>query len=85
MEDHSNIKKQCSSCQAESEFLGQIPVRTHGATGATQFFFGEIAELYEGKMPIDIFRCTKCGHLDMFDLDFSLPNLSSHKVIKKIS
>lgn len=23
--------------------------------------------------PVDIFRCPKCGRLDLYDLDFSLP------------
>ena len=70
MED--NKPKECYSCKGELEFLGQVPVRTKGSGGVSKLFFGEWAELGEEMWPIDIFRCKKCGHIEMYDLDFSL-------------
>lgn len=71
MEDKKAPKK-CTVCQGETDFLGQVPVRTKGTGGAAKLFFGELAELGEEKWPIDIYRCKNCGHLELYDLDFSL-------------
>ena len=63
----------CTICHGETDFLGQIPLRTEGSSGASKLFFGKWAELGEQMWPIDIYRCKKCGHLELFDLDQSLP------------
>ncbi len=73
MENKKDSSKKCTACREETEFLGQFPVRVGGSVGAAKFFFGEFAELGEGMLPIDMYRCKKCGHLELYDLDFSLP------------
>lgn len=62
----------CTQCKGELEYLGQVPIRAKGTSGTMKLFFGEWAELGEEMWPIDIFRCTDCGHLELYDLDFSL-------------
>ena len=73
MENKESSPKKCTVCQSETEFLGQIPIRTKGHGGVSKLFFGEWAELGEEMWPLDIYRCKKCGHLELYDLDFSLP------------
>ena len=67
---------QCYICKGELDYLGQVPVRTHGESGLSVLVFGGLAEAGEEKWPIDIFRCKECGHLEMYDLDFSLKKIS---------
>jgi len=63
----------CPLCRAPLQALGQIPIRTGGKEGASAFFFGEWAELGERILPLDLYRCTRCGRLELYDHDFSLP------------
>ncbi|HXA27485.1 MAG TPA: hypothetical protein VN193_01955 [Candidatus Angelobacter sp.] len=41
---------------------------TGGSSGVAKLFFGQWAELNEGKWTVDVYRCTHCGHVEMFDL-----------------
>ena len=59
---------QCVRCQSATEHLGQLPLMTGKASNAAKFFFGQLAEMGEGHWDVDVFRCTKCGHVEMFDL-----------------
>ena len=52
---------------------GQLPIRAGGANPGWHFFLGELADLGESVKPLDLFRCEKCGRLEFYDLDFSLP------------
>lgn len=72
MNTEKTLPNECALCKGELVFLGQVPVRVKGSSGVSKIFFGELAELGEEMWPIDVFRCSKCGHLEMFDLDFSL-------------
>ena len=63
----------CPLCQAPLQALGNIPVRVGGSQGAAQFFFGAYAELEERLVGLDLYRCTRCGRLELYDHDFSLP------------
>jgi hypothetical protein len=69
-----DTSKKCTACGGATVSIGQIPFRTHGSTGMGKLFLGDWAELNEEKVPIDIFRCETCGHLEMYDLDKSLPH-----------
>ena len=66
MSDPTAVK--CLRCQSETEHLGQLPLMTGKASNAAKFFFGQVAEMGEGHWDVDVFRCAKCGHVEMFDL-----------------
>lgn len=68
----TNNTEKCTACDGETEFLGQVPIRTKGHGGVSKLFFGELAELGEEMWPIDIYRCKNCRHLELYDLDASL-------------
>jgi hypothetical protein len=54
--------------------LGQLPIRVGGANPGWHFFLGELADLGEKVNPLDLYRCEKCGRLEFYDHDFSLPD-----------
>ena len=54
--------------------LGQLPIRIGGSSGGWHLLFGEWADVQEGVLPLDVYRCTKCKRVEFFDLDQSLPN-----------
>ena len=56
------------------ESLGQIPIRVGGTAGGWHLLFGEWADVTEGTMPLDVFRCPRCTRVEFFDLDQSLPS-----------
>ncbi len=66
MSDPTAVK--CLRCQSETEHLGQLPLMTGKSSNAAKFFFGQLAEMGEGHWDVDVFRCAKCGHVEMFDL-----------------
>jgi hypothetical protein len=72
MSNKAETPVQCYICKGELEFLGQVPIRTKGTGAVAKLFFGQLAEISEEMLPIDFFRCKLCGHLEMFDLDFSI-------------
>ena len=63
----------CPNCQIDLRGLGQLPVRVGGSTGGWHLFLGEWADFSEGIRPLDLYRCEKCGRLEFYDHDFSLP------------
>jgi hypothetical protein len=66
MDDNNTVA--CLRCQSATECLGQIPLMTGGSSGLAKLFLGQIAEMSEGHWPVDIYRCTHCGHVELFDL-----------------
>jgi hypothetical protein len=58
----------CLRCQGQTECLGQLPLMTGGSSGVAKLFLGQWAELNEGHWEVDVYRCTRCGHVEMFDL-----------------
>ena len=64
---------ECPACKTPMETLGQIPVRVGGTTGGWHLLLGEWADMTEGVLPLDVFRCQKCRRVEFFDLDLSLP------------
>ena len=63
----------CTVCDTEMISLGQVPVRVGGTSGGWHFLFGELADLGEDVMPLDVYRCESCRRVEFFDLDLSLP------------
>ena len=64
---------QCLRCQQPLQSLGELPLRSGGKTGGANFWLGEWAELSERIVRLDVYRCSRCGHLEFFDFDGSLP------------
>ena len=58
----------CLRCQSPTDYLGHVKLMTGGSSGAAKILFGQWAELSEGHWPVDVYRCSRCGHLEMFDL-----------------
>ena len=71
--------RKCLACGAPMGCIGQVGVR------ATFAFQGEVPdgvklsfpdwheEPVESRCPVNLYRCSKCGHLEMYDLNFLLP------------
>ena len=66
MSDPDDVK--CLRCQNAVEHLGTFPLMTGKSSKAAKFLLGQLAEMDEGHWDVDIFRCTSCGHVEMFDL-----------------
>jgi hypothetical protein len=63
----------CPNCNVALRSLGQLPIRVGGTTPGWHLFLGELADLGEKIKPLDLYRCEKCGRLEFYDHDFSLP------------
>jgi len=63
----------CFLCKTPMQALGAIPVRVGGTTGGWHLVFGELADLGESKLTLDMYRCNQCRRVDIYDLDLSLP------------
>jgi predicted nucleic-acid-binding Zn-ribbon protein len=68
-----NTAPSCPRCNVTLRGLGQLPIRTGGVGAGWHFLFGEWADMGESVRPLDIYRCEKCGRLEFYDHDFSLP------------
>jgi hypothetical protein len=55
------------------EEVGTVPLRAGGTSGGWNFMLHEWAALGERVVHFEILRCSRCGHLEFFDLDASLP------------
>ena len=54
--------------------LGQIPIRVGGISGGWHLLFGEVADMTEGTLALDVYRCPRCTRVEFFDLDQSIPS-----------
>ncbi|MGV3710483.1 MAG: nucleotide-binding protein [Gemmatimonas sp.] len=63
----------CSACKTELQSLGQIPLRVGGTSGGWHMLFGDLAEMGESVLALDVYRCPRCKRVEFFDLDESLP------------
>ncbi len=64
---------ECNFCHSPMQFLGQLPIRTGGTKGGWHLLLGEWADLTEGVLPLDVYRCSECRRIEFYDLDLSLP------------
>jgi hypothetical protein len=58
----------CVRCQGQAPYFGHVPVVTRGSSGAAKVLFGQWAEVREANWQLDVYRCTQCGHVELFDL-----------------
>jgi len=61
-------------CKTPMQSIGAVPVRVGGTSGGWHLLFGELADLGEKTITLDMFRCNQCRRVDMYDLDLSLPD-----------
>ncbi len=62
-----NVVK-CLRCHADTEHVGRLELLTGASSAASKLFFGQLAEMNEGHWDVQVFRCTHCGHAELFDL-----------------
>ena len=64
---------ECFACHSPMDSLGQLPIRTGGVSGGWHLLLGDMADLTEGVLPLDVYRCPNCRRVEFYDLDLSLP------------
>lgn len=62
----------CLRCGQIMAYLGQLPLRSGGESGFLGALFDKWSALSERVVPLDVYRCSSCGHLEFFDLNFDL-------------
>lgn len=65
---------ECATCKITMEPLGQVPIRVGGTSGGWHLLLGNWADVTEGVLPLEVYRCAKCKRVEFFDLDLSLPH-----------
>jgi hypothetical protein len=55
----------CLRCGRAMETLGVEEFRVGGTSGGWKLVFGELAELGEGKLPLEVRACQSCGQVDL--------------------
>lgn len=55
----------CLRCGSPIVSLGLEQFRTGGSTGKWKLLFGELAELGEGMVELEVFACRTCGHVEL--------------------
>ena len=53
--------------------LGQLPIRVGRTSGGRHLLIGNLADLSEGMVALDAYRCDTCKRVECFELDSSLP------------
>lgn len=55
----------CVRCREGLQSLGETTLRTGGSGGAWKLVFGELAELGEGTMRVEMLACPRCRRLEL--------------------
>jgi hypothetical protein len=50
----------CLYCKVPLDNLGEHEIRTGGTSAAAMLFFGQLAEVGEEKLPLELFACPRC-------------------------
>ncbi len=64
-DDSRALGDSCLRCGGQLQSLGETVLRTGGSRGAWKLIFGELAELGEGTMKIDMLACPRCRRLEL--------------------
>jgi hypothetical protein len=63
----------CTSCNGALKLIGKIPFRIEQTPKFADLVFKpSLNEYKEALCPLDVYRCEKCGRLELYDLDFSM-------------
>jgi hypothetical protein len=54
----------CLRCGAAIQSMGIEEFRVGGTTGGWKLLFGELAELGEGMLKLELFACGSCGNVE---------------------
>ena len=54
----------CLRCGATLRSLGVEPFRTGGHVGAAKFFLGELGEIGEAFVPLEVLVCDACRYVE---------------------
>src|SRR6267143_1833424 len=57
---------QCSSCKIPMEQTRDVPFRIGGYFGARRLIIGDVADVAEHLLPIDLYLCPKCGSIQLY-------------------
>jgi len=55
----------CLGCQGPLSEIGREEFRIGGTSGGWKLVFGELAEVGENKLPLDVFACQRCRRLEL--------------------
>jgi len=55
----------CLRCGGPLDSLGVEQFRVGGTTGGWKLLFGELAELGEGTIPLEMLGCRRCRHVEL--------------------
>ena len=55
--------KKCYSCGREMQLAQKVPFRIKGTPGMWKLLFGELAELGEEMLSLDVYVCPSCGEI----------------------
>jgi hypothetical protein len=65
MTDQVRDSNVCLRCAGRMASLGIEQFRVGGTSGGWKLLFGELAELGEGMLELDVRACTACGQVDL--------------------
>jgi len=55
----------CLRCRGPIQSMGVEEFRVGGTTGGWKLLFGELAELGEGMLRLEVFACASCGKVEL--------------------
>jgi hypothetical protein len=55
----------CLRCGGPIQSMGIEEFRVGGTAGGWKLLFGELAELGEGKLSLEVFACASCGKVEL--------------------
>jgi len=63
--DHSTMN--CLRCQHPLRSAGQHAFVTGGSSAGAKFFFGQLAEMGEKNVALEVYACDHCNHIEFFN------------------
>lgn len=58
-------RNECLRCGAELQSMGVEEFRVGGTSGGWKLLFGELAELGEGKIQLEVLACESCRKVEL--------------------
>lgn len=66
MSDIGERRVNCPYCRSAMQSMGQVNLRTGGATGVAGMLFGGLNQLSENLMPVEPFVCPDCRRVEFY-------------------